>query len=230
VNFLTARWSHLCLLNYPVPRRLLERRLPPGLTLDLHEGEAWVSLVAFDFLDTRVLGIHWPGYRDFPEINLRFYVRHGEDRGVVFVRELVPLRLVAWIARVLYDEPYVRVPMQSAVTRAAGTVTVHHQIEVGGRPHSLEVTADDEPWTPDPGGPEHHFKEHTYGYGADRRGRLRRYVVEHPVWRCFPVRSHALDWDFGAVYGEEWAFLDDTPPASVLLAEGSAISVSPRDA
>src|SRR3954464_3011883 len=107
LSFLTARWSNLCLLTYAAPPALLEPRLPPGLALDLRDGQAFVSLVAFDFLDTRVLGVRWPGYRNFPEINLRFYVRHGADRGVVFIREFVPARLVAFLAKTLYGEPYV---------------------------------------------------------------------------------------------------------------------------
>src|SRR5882672_8618368 len=88
-SFLTARWTNLFLATYAVPQELLRPRLPPGLDLDLRDGQAFVSLVAFDFLDTRVLGVPWPGYRNFPELNLRFYVRHGERRGVVFVREYV---------------------------------------------------------------------------------------------------------------------------------------------
>src|ERR1700759_5170164 len=112
-SFLTAQWRHLCLITYAVdPARLLPY-LPPGLELDTVDGEAFVSLVAFDFLDTRVLGIPWPGYRNFPEVNLRFYVRRGEERGVVFVRELVPARLIAWLARWLYNEPYAAIPMTS---------------------------------------------------------------------------------------------------------------------
>src|SRR4051812_2159224 len=93
--FLTARWSNLCLLTYAVPRALLTPRLPPGLELDTRpgladgptadrfapDGPAFVSLVAFDFLDTRVLGVPWPGYRNFPEINLRFYVRRRVAAG-----------------------------------------------------------------------------------------------------------------------------------------------------
>src|SRR4051794_22295162 len=92
--FLTAQWTNLILANYAVPDALVLPYLPPGLELDRHEGRAFVSLVAFDFVGTRVFGIPWPGYRDFPEVNLRFYVRCGADRGVCFIRELVPLRLI----------------------------------------------------------------------------------------------------------------------------------------
>src|SRR5947207_1663154 len=95
--FLTARWSHLCLWTYPVPPPLLLPHLPTGLELDTRQGNAFVSLVAFDFLDTRVLRIPWPGHRNFPEINFRTYVRRpaaaapGEppERGVLFLREFI---------------------------------------------------------------------------------------------------------------------------------------------
>ena len=63
--FLTATWSNVFLASYVVPPALLAARLPTGLTLDLRDGGAFVSLVAFEFKDTRVLGVPWPGYRDF---------------------------------------------------------------------------------------------------------------------------------------------------------------------
>ena len=66
MRFLTADWRHVCLLTYACPKQLLEPRCPPGTELDLFEGQAHVSLVAFDFLRTRVLGIGWPGFPELP--------------------------------------------------------------------------------------------------------------------------------------------------------------------
>ena len=77
--FLTATWSNLILLTYDAPPELLQHRLPGELELDTRDGDAFASLVAFDFLDTRVLGVAWPGFRSFPEVNLRFYVRRKDD-------------------------------------------------------------------------------------------------------------------------------------------------------
>ena len=82
--FLTAAWRYLAILNYEVPPALLQPLVP---------------------------SIAIPGHRDFDEVNLRFYVRRrGEDgewrRAVVFVRELVPRRAIALVARWLYNEPY----------------------------------------------------------------------------------------------------------------------------
>ena len=114
-TWLTAEWRHLCLFTYAVDPARLAPFIPPGCSLDLRDGQAFVSLVAFDFVNTRVLGVSWPGFRHFPEINLRFYVRHGDTRGVAFIREFVPSRWVAFLARALYNEPYQRAAMTSHV-------------------------------------------------------------------------------------------------------------------
>jgi hypothetical protein len=101
--FLTARWSHLAMLNREVDRALLMPLLPAGVELDDWNGAHHVSAVGFLFLGTRVLGVPVPFHADFEEVNLRFYVRRESGgslrRGVVFVRELVPRRLIALIGR-----------------------------------------------------------------------------------------------------------------------------------
>src|SRR5438270_8112752 len=110
-----------------------------GLELDTRDGQAFVSLVAFDFLDARVFGIPWPGYRNFAELNLRFYVRQGEERGVVFLREFVPQRLVAFLARTFYNEPYVAAPLVSGLHEEADGLTIEHRLRWAGRTHTIAV-------------------------------------------------------------------------------------------
>lgn len=226
--FLTARWHNLFLATYAVPPALLEPRLPPGLVLDLRDGSAFVSLVAFEFVDTRVLGIGWPGYKDFGELNLRFYVRHGERRGVVFVREFVPQRLVAAIARWLYNEPYRAAPITARREETAERIHMDYRLRYAGREHRIEVTGTKPAVRPADDSVEHFFKEHSWGFGRTRGGALLRYEVSHPVWDVYPVREYHLDFDFAAVYGPEWGFLQTTAPYSTVLAAGSAVSVFPK--
>jgi uncharacterized protein YqjF (DUF2071 family) len=200
--FLTARWSNLAILSYEVPRALLEPHLPAGLTLDMRGGAAFASLVAFDFLDTRVRGIGWPGFRSFPELNLRFYVRQGDRRGVVFIREFVPQPLVSWLARTIYNEPYLVAKIESGVDEEPSLITTVRRLHWHGRAHRIEVTG--------------------------RRGRTLSYEVRHPLWDVYPVRSSTLDFDWAHVYGSAWGFLSNAKPASVVLAAGSPVSVYPR--
>src|SRR5215469_8653670 len=98
--FLTAEWRNLVLFNYAVDPGLLGKLAPPGTVIDSFEGKTYVSLVAFEFNSTRLRGVRVPLHQAFEEVNLRFYVRREDKRGVVFIRELVPKRAVAAIARV----------------------------------------------------------------------------------------------------------------------------------
>lgn len=226
--FLTAQWTNVLLATYAVPRELLVPRLPPGLELDTRDGLAFASLVCFDFLDTRVLGIPWPEFRNFPELNLRFYVRRGEERGVVFVREFVPQRFVAWTARALYNEPYLATTMTSSVVDEPENIHVEHRLTFGGRTHTMRVVGAKPAVVPGPESVEAFFKEHHWGYGKTRRGRTLRYHVWHPVWAVYPVREAHVDLDWATVYGPEWGVMQRATPASTVLAVGSVIAVYPK--
>ena len=211
-----------------MPPALLGNRLPPCLDLDTRDGQAFVSLVAFDFLDTRVLGVPWPGYRNFAELNLRFYVRSGADRGVVFIREFVPQRLVAWLARVLYNENYLAAPLHSTLRDEPDRLTVLHRLSWQGRSYSVSVTGAKPAFRPAETGVEHFFKEHRWGFCTNRRGQTVRYEVIHPVWDIYPVTAYQVELDWASVYGPEWKFLERQAPYSAVLAAGSAVSVFPK--
>lgn len=229
ISFLTARWSNLINLTYRVPPELLRPHLPAGVELDVQEGRAFASLVAFDFLDTRVGGIPWPGYRDFPELNLRFYIKHGEARGVVFIREYVPKRLIAKLANLFYNEPYEAAPMRSEVKESGDLITYELGIERGGREHVIRATGMQPAYTEPEDSLAHYFKEHEWGFGRAHSGRTLRYRVEHPVWQTYRVQSWSLDMAPGVLYGPEWAFLADEEPLSVVFAVGSPVKVMPFD-
>jgi uncharacterized protein YqjF (DUF2071 family) len=226
--FLTAQWRNLFLATYAVPPALLQAQLPAGLELDTRGGYAFVSLVAFQFIQTRVFGVSWPGYRDFPELNLRFYVRQGNDRGVVFVREIVSPRLVAWIARAIYNEPYRVAPLTSHCQEDKESRTMEYRLTWTGREQLLRVSGRKPGFVPGEASDEHFFKEHRWGYGRTRRGQPLRYEVTHPVWEVFPVLSYHIEMDWGSVYGPQWEFLSKATPISTVFAAGSAIEVYPK--
>ncbi len=226
---LTARWTNLAILTYRAPEELLRGYLHPALELDRWEGHTHVSLVAFDFEDTRVLGLRIPGFVRFPEVNLRTYVRHGDRRGVVFIRELVPSPVVALVARLWYNEPYRAVPITSDVARTSEAVVVRRAWRTAHREHRVELSASRASHVPPETGVEHHFKEHAWGFGRTRRGRLLRYQVEHPVWAVHDVQALVADVGFAATYGREWGFLEAASPVSVVLAAGSPIAVHRPD-
>jgi uncharacterized protein YqjF (DUF2071 family) len=223
--FLTAEWRDLIGVTFPCPADRLAPYLPPGATIDTLEGSPRVSLVAFAFSKTRVLKVPIPGHIRFPEINLRFYVRYRGRRAVVFIRELVPRRAIATIARLRYNEPYVRVPMACGreLDAGSGSLRVWHRFAKGS---SVAVTASATGTVPAPGGPGHWLTDHALGIGRRRDGAAVLYHVAHPTWALHEIADLDLDVDFAAVYGPSWAWLADTEPSHVSLATGSAVTVS----
>lgn len=232
--FLTATWRYLAMLNYEVPVALLRPLVPAGTELDEFGGAVLASMVGFRFLDTRVLGVPIPGYRDFDEVNLRFYVRRrGEDgawrRGVVFVRELVPRRAIALVARWCYNEPYTAVPMRHdlAISDAPGGAAgrAAYQWQLGGRWHRLEVRTAGRPAAPTPGSEAEFITEHYWGYTMQRDGGSKEYQVTHPIWEVWVAVGSQLDCDVRAVYGPGFADCLTASPRSAFLAEGSPVTV-----
>src|SRR5438105_3314941 len=122
--FLTANWRYLAMLNFAADPKILRPLVPSNTELDFYKGQTFFSVVGFLFLDTRVVGLPIPLHRDFEEVNLRFYVRRksGDEwrRGVVFVRELVPRRAIALVARLFYGEPYLGLPMRHRLEHKEG--------------------------------------------------------------------------------------------------------------
>lgn len=226
--FLTAEWRNLINLTYEVSPELLEAYLPAGLEIDTAlNGKAHVSLVAFDFLNTKVKSIKIPFHVNFPEINLRFYVRYQGLVGVVFIREFVPKFWIAAVANVIYNEPYKKIAMQSSLQFPDNQTKINalHTFRYQKQAFDIETTAQNQPFFPPETSTEHYFKEHAWGFGTNHAGKTLAYRVEHPIWRIYPFESFRLAMDFGKIYGEKWAFLSEIQPTYQVFAEGSAVKV-----
>jgi uncharacterized protein len=188
-----------------------------------------VSLVGFQFRDTRVMGLPVPFHRHFDEINLRFYVRRSEGgeirRGVVFIQEIVPRRAIAWVARRLYNENYVAFPMQHHDELGhVAEPRVAYGWRVKGEVQRLEVRVQGEPYLPDEAGLESFITEHYWGYVRQRGGNTLEYQVEHPRWNVWRAREARIEGDLTSTYGDQAAVLRGQP-SSAFLADGSAVVV-----
>jgi hypothetical protein len=224
--FLTARWSHLAMFHFTVPRALAQRCLPEGVELDLRDGEAWVSFVLLEFDRTLVCGLPALFARRFADVNLRIYAKRGERHGVVFVREIASSLLVSLGANVVYGEHFVTARIARTLETTGQTVRTERRISLHGKDHVVRMVAKGAAKVPDADSDAHWLKEREWGFGRARFGGTTTYRVVHPAWAVRPVAEHALDVDFAALYGAEWAFLGDGPKL-VHFAEGSDVAVYP---
>jgi uncharacterized protein len=229
--FMTTTWSNLAMLNYEVDPGILRTFVPRGTELDDHLGRYFVSMVGFLYSDTRIFGLAVPGYRRFSEVNLRFYIRHrssdGWRRGVAFIKEIVPLRAVAWTARKFYDENFVTHPMRYSIEfdNVLRQTRVSYSWRHVDEWQHLQLTAIGTSFIPPLESEKEFITEHYWGYTARRDGGTSEYRVEHPQWRVASAIEATLECDVAKLYDPMFVDSLSQAPSSAFLAEGSAVSV-----
>ncbi|MCR8558200.1 DUF2071 domain-containing protein [Mucilaginibacter sp. BJC16-A38] len=229
-KFLQAQWNDLLMLNYEVDPEILKPYLPPATELDLWQGKALVSMVGFMFRETKVLGVKWPFHVNFEEVNLRFYVRHfdGKEwkRGAVFISEIVPKSIIAFIANNLYKEHYRALPMRhSQIPAYENQTEFAYEWKLKGRWNRLAAKVSDHFEDIKPGSPEEFIFEHYWGYNKLTDLKTMQYQVEHISWQVAKVSECIFDADVAELYGEEFIPFLSKKPYSAFFANGSEISV-----
>ncbi|MSR60126.1 MAG: DUF2071 domain-containing protein [Planctomycetaceae bacterium] len=114
------RWSNLLFVHWRLSARCVQPLLPPELTLDTWEDDAWIGLVPFYMSGVRPW---WsppvPGISNFCETNVRTYVYDREGRpGVWFFSLEAAQTLAVRIARWKWSLPYYRASMSLERTGA----------------------------------------------------------------------------------------------------------------
>ena len=175
----------------------------------------------------RVRGWRIPGFTAHPQVNFRVYARHGAHPAVVFVRELVPSRIIAAVGRLRYGEPFQAARISTRVVEGTADLTVEYRFGPDAARYRVGVTAARDGAIPAATTFEHYLEERTHGCRTDRQGRVRTFRVEHPPWAVRKVVSVDYAMDFAALYGPEWDVLNHSRPVSTILAVGSNVSVYP---
>lgn len=232
MSFLTAEWRKLAIANYAIDQQILAPYIPAGTELDLWNDTCYVSLIGFLFKNTKLMGISVPFHSDFEEVNLRFYVRYldGEEwkRGVVFIKEIVPKFALSFVANTFYNENYITMPMSHQWSENQDERIVVYRWEYKNQWQGLSLTAEKESVAIEKDSETEFITEHYWGYARYTDVKTNEYEVKHPVWRHYPVKNYTIDVDFGLTYGEKFKFLNHQEPISVMLAEGSEISVEKK--
>jgi uncharacterized protein len=227
--FLSARWENLIMANYEVNPNVLIPYLPNGVELDYYNNKTYVSLVGFMFKKTSLFNIPIPLMGTFEEINLRFYVKRIEGdtikRGVVFINETVPYKLVAWLANKLYKEHYIAIPTKSLIVNSETTKNIKYKWKINKKWNHIAVNAAKENEQMLPDSMEEFIFEHYYGYTKINSQLSQEYKVNHPRWQVNKLTDYSIQCDFQSMYGNDFAFLSNHKPDSVIIAEGSPVTV-----
>jgi uncharacterized protein YqjF (DUF2071 family) len=180
---MTQSWHDLLFAHWQVDRDRLAALIPPGLELDLHRGDAWVSVVPFHMTNVAPRGVpSLPWLSAFPEINVRTYVRVGDKPGVYFFSLDATNGAAVAAARLLFGLPY----HAAAIDVSIDGEVVRYRSQRRNDPGAAFAA------TYQPVGPAFtvepsalaYFLTERYGlYTVGRDGRPRRLEIHHPPWQ-----------------------------------------------
>ena len=227
--FLSAEWRNLLMANYEIDPKILRPYVPCHTELDSFNGICYASLVGFLFRNTKLRGLPVPFHRTFEEVNLRFYVRYKQDqqwkRGVVFMKEIVPKRMITFVANKVYGEKYATHRMKHTWTELKNELCIDYQWRVDGNWNYMKANVEKDPEPIMENSEEEFITEHYWGYTHVNETCTGVYEVQHPRWRVHAVKSCEIKCSTEKLYGKEFAETLNQQPRSVFLAEGSPVKV-----
>ncbi len=191
-------WDNAVFLHFRVPAAELQPFvLHP---LDLHDGDAWVSLVAFTMRGLRLVGLGAPGrWALLPMatqhfLNVRTYVRPRGERGIHFLAEWLTSRLSVPLGPITYGLPYRYAAIQYCNDLRGGTCA--GVVRPPGSAAMLRYRATALPAAPATAKDE--FLIERYLAFTDHR----KFKVTHAPWELTPLHVEELETDLIATLGD----------------------------
>lgn len=207
------RWHDLLFAHWPLPAEIVSALLPPGLTLDTYDGDAWLGVVPFRMSHVHpryVTSVPWLSH--FPELNVRTYVRVGDKPGVFFFSLDAGNPVAVFLARTLFYLPYFRARMDMA-TQPGGHTVHYRSVRTHGDAFPARFEGSygpiGETRQVTPGSFEYWLIERYALYSADRRGRIYRGEIHHQPW---PIQAAEAEISVNSLAQAAGLRLPDIPP------------------
>jgi uncharacterized protein YqjF (DUF2071 family) len=185
---MTQTWHDLLFAHWPIDPARLRPLVPAAFDLDLLDGEAWIGVVPFRMTNVSLRGVPaLPWISEFPELNVRTYVRVADRPGVFFFSLDAGSRLAVTTARTVLNLPYF-----AAAMKLSGTNEIHYQSRREDPPEAeFEGTyaPSGAPVEPTAGTLEYFLTERYCLYNLDRGGKAYRLDIHHPPWPLQPAEA-----------------------------------------
>jgi len=213
-------WEQVLFINLEVDKAALQREVP--FALDLYEGRAFVSLVAFHVRDIRPRFCGAVGRACFRPLqigelfNVRTYVRFGGEGAICFLAEWLGSRINLHLGPPLYGLPY-----------RLGRLRYNHDDEAGEAVGEVYDRASGfhlryranipGPFAPAVAGSLDEFLVERYTCFTHYRGPRRRFRIWHEPWP--QSRAEICEFD-NELLAANWPWLRDAKVVSANYSPG----------
>ena len=197
-------WEHLCFDNRAVSPDVVEPHLPPGLSVDTHDGMAWLSVVPFRNRAVRPSGVPAGFGLDLPELNLRTYVTCDGEPGVYFFTLEAEGVLGVTGARLFHHLPY-RYARISLTGEDGGVRFRSRRLHPGERAAHYDVRYQPtgEPFRATEDDLASFLTERYRFFAEGMDGTLRHTEVRHPPWTIAEATVEERENTLFAAHGFE---------------------------
>jgi uncharacterized protein YqjF (DUF2071 family) len=180
-------WQDLLFAHWRVDPAAVRKLVPEELSVDEHDGSAWLGVTPFEITGFRLRGMFpLPLVSSFPEINVRTYVTAEDKPGIWFFSLDTSSQLAVEAARRAYKLPYFHARI--SLERRGRRVEYAAARRESQRPFVFEGSYKPagEAVEPESGSLEHFLTERYCLYAADESG-LDRAEIHHGPWRIGPA-------------------------------------------
>lgn len=202
------RWKDLLFMHWRVSPDALAPYIPASMMLETFDGNAWLGVVPFLMTETyaipeKPLGgavSKAMGAYEFPELNVRTYVRVGGKPGIIFFSLDAASRSAVRLARAGFRLPYFDAKMSIAREPDGHVHFTSERVHQGAPPAVLDVryrpTGDVSPAVP--GTLEYFFTER-YALYTTLLDRPMRGHINHAPWPLQPAEAVVARMDMTAL-------------------------------
>ena len=198
-----ARWDRAVFIHYATDPELLQPDVP--FELDLREGRAYVSLVAFTLsrmrprLGGRIGELLFKPIATHEFLNIRTYVRHNGEPGIFFLAEWLSNRISVLVGPRSFGLPYRfgHLRYEHRESFAGSVIAAEGRLRYEGKLAESE-------FEPCLAGSLDEFMLERYTAFTQRRKRRRLFGVWHAPWPQVPVVCNCSETSLIANTGAWW--------------------------
>ncbi|MGE5245129.1 MAG: YqjF family protein [Betaproteobacteria bacterium] len=221
---MTQTWHDLLFAHWPCELRALAAVVPAPLELDLHDGRPWIGIVPFRMTNVAPRGMPAPRWMsEFPELNVRTYVRAAGKAGVYFFSLDAANRLAVAAARALFGLPYHFANMQ--VEESNGTIRYRSRRARGDAEFIATYAPNGTAFEPQPGTLEYFLTERYCLHTVDSKSRVRTVDIHHAPWALQPAAARI---DANSMAAAAGLALPDRAPLLHFAKRQDAVAWAPR--
>jgi uncharacterized protein len=187
---MTQTWHDLLFAHWPIEPAMLRDKVPSEFPLDVFDDTAWLGIVPFHMTNVAPRGVpSLPWISEFPELNVRTYVRVNEKPGIYFFSLDAGSTLAVQAARSLLNLPYYTAAMR--VTSETDGIEYESHRDDSSSPATFfaRYRPVGAPFEAAGGSLEYFLTERYCLYNRDHSGAPYRLEIHHPPWSLQPADS-----------------------------------------